>query len=407
MSHAAWDLDPDRRGEFFRQLQQLTTRIHATSNIDEIMLDLSADVCTLFGADRLTIYAVDDDKAHLVSKVKTGMSSFRQLKLPISAQSVAGYAALSRKLLNLNDVYDAAELQRYAPELRFQQGVDRRTGYRTREMLVIPLLLADEMSEVSGVFQLINNHLGGVFGATIVEGARYLCDTLAVAFAQRQAAAPRERAGFVGAVRGGVLGQARIDEALQQARASGRDIEDVLLDEFDLKLAVVGRALADHYSVPYLGYHGERRVPADLLAATDRMLALSEQWLPVGRSNAGLYVVCVDPERVRDGAGLAARFPDVRAIFCVTTRREFGLMVDQYFGPLPEEAAPAQPTPPALAPAQEAQLLDSVAALIAGPLAGAHRQGLSGLRIETAPGERPGEIRFTVSGVLRLSDSIQ
>jgi hypothetical protein len=40
----------------------------------------------------------------------------------------------------------------------------------------------------------------------------------------------------------------------------------------------------------------------------------------------------------------------------------------------------------------------AVAALVAG----SHEQGLSDLRIDTAPGERPGEIRFTVSGVMRL-----
>ncbi len=88
------------REDFFRKLQQATTRIHATRNIDEIMLDLSADICRLFDADRLTIYRLGEDRASLESKVKTGLASFKQLKLPISAQSVAGYVAISRKLLN-------------------------------------------------------------------------------------------------------------------------------------------------------------------------------------------------------------------------------------------------------------------------------------------------------------------
>ena len=215
----------DARGDFFRQLQQLTTRIHATRNVDEIMLDLLDDICALFAADRLTIYTVGEDKASLVSKVKSGMASFRQLRLPISAQSVAGYAALARRLLNLNDVYDAAELQRYAADLRFQQGVDRRTGYRTTQMLVVPIM---HDGEVIGVFQLINNLRGGPFDSTVVEGARYLCDTLAIAFAQRQQAAPRERTGFVGALGSKALGREQVEQAVEQARAQGRDVEDVL-----------------------------------------------------------------------------------------------------------------------------------------------------------------------------------
>jgi GAF domain-containing protein len=265
---------PAAHGDFFRRLQQLTTRIHATRHVDEIMLDLSEDICALFGADRLTIYTVGDDKASLVAKVKTGMASFRQLRLPISAQSVAGYAALARRLLNLNDVYDAQELQRYATDLRFQQGVDKRTGYRTTQMLVVPIV---HDNEVSGVLQLINNLRGGPFDGTVVEGARYLCDTLGIAFAQRRQDAPRERTGFVGALRAGLLGRAEVDEAVAQARRDGRDIEDVLLDDCKLKLPVVGRALADHFAVPYLAFHPGRRVPADLLAGVDRASAEARQ----------------------------------------------------------------------------------------------------------------------------------
>jgi GAF domain-containing protein len=378
---------PAAHGDFFRRLQQLTTRIHATRHVDEIMLDLSADICALFGADRLTIYTVGDDKASLVAKVKTGMASFRQLRLPISAQSVAGYAALARRLLNLNDVYDAQELQRYAADLRFQQGVDKRTGYRTTQMLVVPVV---HDNEVSGVLQLINNLRGGPFDGTVVEGARYLCDTLGIAFAQRRQDAPRERTGFVGALRAGLLGRAEVDAAVAQARRDGRDIEDVLLDDCKLKLPVVGRALADHFAVPYLAFHPGRRVPADLLVGIDRASAEVRQWLPVERNEHALYVVCIDPERVRSDEAVVRQFPQARPVFCVTTRRDFAAMLDQYFGPGAESVL--------LAPARADKLVDTVAALVAG----SQREGLSDVRIETAPGERPGEIRFTVSGILRL-----
>jgi GAF domain-containing protein len=82
------------RLEFTKNLNQVTNKIHATSNIDEIMLDVSKDICSLFNADRLTIYVVGEDRASLISKVKTGLNSFKDLKLPIAEQSVAGYAAM-------------------------------------------------------------------------------------------------------------------------------------------------------------------------------------------------------------------------------------------------------------------------------------------------------------------------
>jgi hypothetical protein len=91
---------------------------------------------------------------------------------------------------------------------------------------------------------------------------------------------------------------------------------------------------------------------------------------------------------------VASLYPDARPVYCVTTRRDFAAMLDHYFGPL---AAPT-PASGALGAGQQKQLLNTIAALVAGT----HEGGLSEVRIETAPGERPGEIRFTVSGVMRL-----
>src|SRR3954470_14428934 len=115
-------LPPDQRGVsfealFFRQLQLVTTKIHATENIDQIMLEASQDICKLFNADRLTLYAISDDRTSIISKVKTGLNTTSDLKLPISAQSIAGYAAYSKQMVNIADVYDEDALKRVHPTL--------------------------------------------------------------------------------------------------------------------------------------------------------------------------------------------------------------------------------------------------------------------------------------------------
>src|ERR1700709_2078280 len=97
-------LPPEKRGVsfealFYRQLQQVSTKIHETENIEQIMLESSQDICKLFNADRLTLYAVNEDRTAIVSKVKTGLNASRDLKLPISAQSIAGYTAFAKQML--------------------------------------------------------------------------------------------------------------------------------------------------------------------------------------------------------------------------------------------------------------------------------------------------------------------
>src|SRR5712672_4400486 len=182
--HAAQS-DVSARLAFQKQLQAVTNKIHATNNVDEIMLEVSADICALFNADRLTIYSMGEDKQSIVSKVKTGLNSFKDLKLPIAEHSIAGYVGLSKRMLNLRDVYDEGELKSHNPNLRFLQEVDKRTGYRTKQMLVAPVA-APGSSELVGVVQLINNKAGVPFGQLAEEGVTELCQTLAIALKQRQ-----------------------------------------------------------------------------------------------------------------------------------------------------------------------------------------------------------------------------
>src|SRR3990167_7724911 len=119
---------------FYRQLHHVTARIHDTENLEQIMLETSQDICKLLNADRLTLYAVNEDQTAIVSKIKTGLNSTSDLKLPISPQSIAGYVAFSKTSLNLADVYDDEALKQIHPSLAFLQQVDKRSGYRTRQM---------------------------------------------------------------------------------------------------------------------------------------------------------------------------------------------------------------------------------------------------------------------------------
>ena len=97
MNQPAVDQD-DAAGQlaFFQKLQRITNRIHATARVEEIMLDLGLDFCDLLDCDRFTLYAVTPDKEHIVSKVKTGLSTFRDLRLPLGPSSIAGFAPWPR-----------------------------------------------------------------------------------------------------------------------------------------------------------------------------------------------------------------------------------------------------------------------------------------------------------------------
>ena len=68
-------------------------------------------------------------------------------------------------LINIRDVYDENELRGSSPRLRFLKEVDKRTSYRTKQMLVAPVVDAAS-NELIGVVQGINTKSGQPFAAS-------------------------------------------------------------------------------------------------------------------------------------------------------------------------------------------------------------------------------------------------
>ncbi len=318
------------RLEFAKNLGHVTNKIHATSNIDGIMLDVSKDICALFNADRLTIYVLGDDKASLVSKVKTGLNTFNDLRLPIAEQSIAGYAALNKKMLNIKDVYDEKELATYSPNLRFLQDVDKHTGYRTRQMLVAPI--ADTGSnELMGVIQIINNKAGQPFSDMVEDGVRELAENLAVALRQcQQQAATKTKYDYL--VSDAVLSAAEFDLATRTARRKSVDVEDVLIDEFQVKPDALGKALSRFFDVPYEPFKPDRIKPADLLKNLKRKYVASSHWVPIEETLDGLVILTTDPERILASRVVNNIFPGNRLIYRVCSLREFNATLDLFYG---------------------------------------------------------------------------
>ena len=67
-------------------------------------------------------------------------------------------------------------LRQIHPSLTFLKEVDRRSGYRTKQMLVAPIM---DGNSLHGVLQVINNKNDEPFGDLEVDGVTELCKTLA------------------------------------------------------------------------------------------------------------------------------------------------------------------------------------------------------------------------------------
>lgn len=395
---------------FSNGLQSVTNRIHATSNIDEIMLELSQEICGLFNADRLTLYLVSEDKTSIVSKVKTGLNSFKDLKLPIAEQSIAGFVAVHKKMINIRDVYDEKELKGYSPQLNFLKQVDSKTGYRTKQMLVAPVV-DSQARELIGVVQIINSKTGQPFPLVMEEGAAHLCETLAIAFRQRQKPPSLVKGKYDHLVSNAVISAEELELATRSARRKNLDIETVLLDEFQVKMSAIGEALAAYFDVPYEPFKPERVKPIDLLKNMSREFVESSMWVPVDDSKDGITVLTTDPEKIRGSRVVNNVYPKSKIIYKVCCNREFKNTLDQMFGVAAGEMS-GESIGDLLSDMQDegateeedvasAAADNEVVKLVNKVIVDAYQQGASDIHIEPYPGKGKTEIRFRKDGSLQ------
>ncbi len=110
------------------------------------------------GADAGSVYVVegsDPDISRCQLRFKTSQNESvqfdsREFTMPISPRSMAGYVALEKKTIRIEDVYDMPKDATFG----FDRSYDQRVGYRTKSMLCTPLV--NNVGVVIGVLQLIN-----------------------------------------------------------------------------------------------------------------------------------------------------------------------------------------------------------------------------------------------------------
>ncbi|MCX6144561.1 MAG: ATP-binding protein [Ignavibacteriales bacterium] len=129
------------------QLIEASRSVNSTLDLEKLLgLILDAAVKST-DADRGTVYLVDSVKNELWSKVLGGTNMI-EIRLPMG-KGIAGYVAQTGETINIPDAYT---------DPRFNPEVDKRSGYRTRNVLCMPLKNKD--GKIIGVFQLFNRKDG-------------------------------------------------------------------------------------------------------------------------------------------------------------------------------------------------------------------------------------------------------
>ena len=104
------------------------------------------------GAEAVKIYGVDENRKEIYLKVTYG-NKLGKIRVSISSNSVAGYVAMIKKTVNIQDLKDIGKVRALHPKLVFDNSWEKIAGISTRSLLTMPLLHGENLM---GVLQLIN-----------------------------------------------------------------------------------------------------------------------------------------------------------------------------------------------------------------------------------------------------------
>ncbi len=133
--------DVDEQLSDLKGVLEVARELAATVDLHSMLTLVEQAARTVMECERASVFLYDDKMDELYSFVATGVEEIR-----FSAKlGLAGAAIRLRQPVNVSDVY---------ADPRFNPEVDKKTGFRTRNMLTLPLMGLDD--RVVGALQVLN-----------------------------------------------------------------------------------------------------------------------------------------------------------------------------------------------------------------------------------------------------------
>jgi adenylate cyclase len=130
----------------FRSLLDIIRAMQGEMGVNSLIFTITQRTTRVVDADRCTLFLVDN-----VQKALFAMQGEVNIRIPMD-KGIAGNVATTGKAMNIFDAYE---------DPQFNQAIDKKSGYRTKAILCMPIKSGDT---VIGVIQLINKlDSAGVF----------------------------------------------------------------------------------------------------------------------------------------------------------------------------------------------------------------------------------------------------
>lgn len=393
-----------------KKLQEITNQIHAAQNIKQILVDLKDGILNLFDAYSITIYVVDRLKNEIFS-LRLSASQIREIRVPINNRSIAGYVANTKKPLNISDAYDTAELRRIDPELSFDQSWDRKTGFRTRQILCAPVFYGGNLS---GVIQILNKKGGGIFSDEELGFIQEIAEVLGIAFYNQERYARRRKTRYDYLISRDLIKEEELDGAWEESREKKEPMESLLQKKYGISKADIGKSLEDFYRCQFVQFDDKFPIPGDLLRNLKQEYLRRELWVPLSKVGDNIQVIVDDPNNILKRDAIESLLKTKAVKYDVAFAEDIVNYINHFFqtstdttsftdllGKLDEDEDPSD---------EEGEIVtesdSAIMQLVNKIINDAYTRRSSDIHIEPNIGKKNVEIRFRIDGDCQLYQTV-
>ena len=290
---------------------------HASVN-EENLFELSKPIIDLFNAEMMVLFFVDEPRNEIFTKIKVGANTIVR-NLPISNDSIAGWVAMEKKLVNLANVYDADELRNYQPELKHHDRWDLSEGSKTRGMLCCPLT---HNNSIVGVLQIITKKETHRFVGSDEKNITALSQILGIAIHNNKIFVKNKPHKFSYLINHGILSANEFDKAASRSREQNIPIENILLYQFHLKRGDIGKSMEEFYGIPYHGFDEQIILPKHFFVGLNLKFLKKNFWVPVRNDDKLVVVIIDDPMDTEKIRNIKLTFPKKEIQFRIGLRAD-------------------------------------------------------------------------------------
>jgi len=402
---------------FHKKLQDITNKIHSAEDTNEILENLQYEILSLFDADRITIYVVDGVRREIYSRFKTG-NEVNEIRIPINTNSIAGFCVSTGKTVRIKNAYDDEELKKISPSLKFDKSWDQKTGYRTRQVLVTPIVFKKYLL---GAIQLINKKSGNEFTEKDESAVKEIARVLGIAFFKNQKIAERKRpTKFDYLITHNIITEKELNEAIATARKKKVSVESVLISDFNVPKEEIGKSLSQYYRVPFIAYDENMVIPGELLKGLKPNFLKNNGFVPIAQTDGKVVVAMENPDHLPARDTIKRLIPDKEFRYCVAIKEDILKIVDLFFdvkkSNLLGDTKSIEDILGKLEGFEDEEEDEEVervseedgviVQLVNKMIIDAHNRNASDIHIEPRPGKQNAVIRFRIDGACQVYQTI-